>query len=184
MEASKLRTERVLLSQRRTTPQFVEGDLVLLSTRNLRLKYPDAKLLPKFIGPFEVLKQPENRHMNPNSVWLKTPTTLHIHMTINVKDVCRYITRSQHLGDVPNIGVPLPVTVDGYDMCEIQALLVMCTGKKSRCKQALVLCQGFGVESVNWDPVANLPQPVLNEYYALQKQATALFEQDDNSDVF
>jgi len=79
--------------------------------------------------------------------------------------------------------VPLPVTVDGYDMWEIQALLAMRTDKKSRCKQALVLWQGFGVESASWEPVANLPKSVLNEYYALQTQAAALFEErDDNSE--
>jgi hypothetical protein len=69
-------------------------------------------------------------------------------------------------------------------MWEIKALLAMRADKKSRYKQALVLWQGFGVESVRWEPVVNLPQPVLNEYYALQKQAAALFEQDDNSDAF
>jgi hypothetical protein len=183
LEASKLRTERTLVSQRRTAPQLVEGDLVLLSTRNLRLKYPHAKLLPKFVGPFAVLHPPANSNKNPNSVWLHTPHTLRIHMPVNIKDVRRYIARPQHLGGAPDIDVPLPVTVDGYDMWEIQALLAMRTDKKSRCKQALVLCQGFGVESVSWEPVANLPKSVLNEYYALQKQAVALFEErDDNSE--
>ncbi len=75
-------------------------------------------------------------------------------MPVNVKDVCRYIARPQHLGDTPDIDVPLPITVDGYDMWEIQALLAMSTDKKSRCKQDLVLCQGFGVESASWDPIS------------------------------
>ncbi len=97
--------------------QIVEGYLVLLSTRNLRLKYPHAKLLTKFLGPFEVFKQPENSHKNPNSVWLKTPKT----------------------GGPSDIDVSLPVTVDCYDMWEIQSLLTMRTDKKSPCKQALVL---------------------------------------------
>ena len=182
LEASKLRTERALAAQRRAVPQIVEGDLVLLSTRNLRLKYPHVKLLPKFVGPFEVLQQPENSHKNPNNVWLKTPNTLHIHMPINVKDVRRYIARPQHLGGAPDIDVPLPVTVDGYDLWEIQTLLAMRTDKKSRCKQALVLWKGFGVESASWEPVANLPKAVLDAYYTLQQQAAALFnELDDDS---
>ena len=53
-------------------------------------------------------------------------------MPVNVKDVRRYIARPQHLGGAPDIDVPLPVTVDGYDMWEIQALLAMRTDKKSR----------------------------------------------------
>ncbi len=185
LEASKLRTERSLASQRRAVPPLVEGDLALLSTKNLRLKYPHAKLLPKFVGPFEVLQPPEHSNKNPNSVWLKTPNTLRIHMPVNVKDVRRYIIRPPHLGGAPDIDVPLPVTVDGYDMWEIQALLDMRTNKKSRCKQALVLWQGFGVESASWEPVSNLPKSVLSEYYALQKQAAALFEErDENSEDF
>jgi hypothetical protein len=166
-------------------PQLVEGDLVLLSTRNLRLKYPHAKLLTKFVGPFEVLQPPEHSNKNPNSVWLNTPNTLRIHMSVNVKDVRRYISRPPHLGGTPDIDVSLPVTVDGYDMWEIQSLLAMHTDKKSRCKQALVLWQGFGVESASWEPVSNLPKSVLSEYYALQKQAASLFEErDDNSEDF
>jgi hypothetical protein len=59
----------------------------------------------------------------------------------------------------------------------------MRTNKRTRCKEALVLWQGFGVESASWEPVANLPKAVLDAYYTLQKQAAALFEeQDDNSE--
>ncbi len=185
LEAIKLRTEHALASQRRAAPPLVEGNLVLLSTKNLRLKYTHAKLLPTFVGPFAVLKPPSNSNKNPNSVWLQTPITLRIHMSINVKDVLRYISRPKHLGGAPSFDAPLPVTVDGYVMWEVQALLSMRTNKRTRCKEALVLWQGFGVESASWEPVANLPKGVLDAYYALQKQAAALFEeQDDNSEYF
>ncbi len=60
-------------------------------------------------------------------------------MPINIKDVRRYIECPKHLGGVPNFDSPLPVTVDGYDMWEVQALLSMCTNKKTRCKETLVL---------------------------------------------
>jgi hypothetical protein len=99
------------------------------------------------------------------------------YVPINVKDVRRYITCPKHLGGVPSFDAPLPVTVDGYDMWEVQALLSMRTKKKTRCKEVLVLWQGFGVESASWESVANLPKGVLDAYYALQKQAAALFEE-------
>ena len=79
------------------------------------------------------------------------------------------------------------MTVDGYDMWEIQALLAMRTDKRTRYKQALVLWlwQGFGVESTTWESVENLPKSVLNDYYVLQQQAVVMFaEQDDDSDAF
>jgi hypothetical protein len=79
------------------------------------------------------------------------------------------------------------VTVDGYDMWEIQALLAMRTDKRTRYKQTLVLWlwQGFGVENVTWESVENLPKSVLNDYYVLQQQDVVMFsEQDDDSDAF
>ena len=162
----------------------MEGDLELLSTKNLRLKYPHVKLLPKFVGPFEILKPPAGINKNPNSVWLKNPTTLRIHMPVNIKDVRRYISRPAHL-DVQTADAPLPLTADGYDLWEIQALLAMRSDKKTKRKQVLVLWQGFGVESASWESVANLPKAVLQEYYVSQQQAAAMFaEQDDDSDAF
>jgi hypothetical protein len=62
-------------------------------------------------------------------------------MSINVKDVRRYISCPKHLGGAPSFDAPLPVTVDGYVMWEVQALLSMRTNKRTRCKEALVLCQ-------------------------------------------
>ena len=41
---------------RKHKPQhYKRGDLVMLSTKNLKLKVPSSKLGPKFIGPFRVL---------------------------------------------------------------------------------------------------------------------------------
>ena len=83
------------------------------------------------------------------------------------------------------LDTPFPLTADGYDLWEIQALLAMRTDKKTKRNQVLVLWQGFGVESVTWEPVANLPKSVLDEYYALQKQVATMFaDLDDDSDTF
>ena len=45
--------------------------------------------------------------------------------------------------------------------------------------------KGLGLRVSVWDPVANLPKVVLNDYYVLQKQTVAIFaEQEDDSDTF
>ena len=77
------------------------------------------------MGPFEVLKPPTGRSKTPNNVWLSTPDTLRIHLLVIVKDVRRYITRPDRLGDMSPLDTPLPLTVDGYDLWEIQTSLVM-----------------------------------------------------------
>jgi len=182
LEVSKLRTEKMLTAKRRRADPMMEGDMVLLSTKNLRLKFAHVKLLPKFVGPFEIIKPPPNSNRNPNSVWLKTPKELKIHMPINIKDVRRYIARPQHLGGVPSFDAPLPLIEDGYSKWEVEAVLATRVVKKTRRKEALILWQGFGIESASWEPIANLPKLVLDEYQAMQGQAEALFD-DLGSDV-
>ena len=79
---------------------------------------------------------------NPNIVWLRTPNTLHIHLPVNVKDVCRCITRPDRLGGMSELDTPLPLTADGYDLWEIQALLAMRTDKKTNHKTVLGVVSG------------------------------------------
>jgi hypothetical protein len=50
-----LRQEKAYI-KRHTVVSFQKGDLVLLSTKNIRFKMSHRKLLPKFIGPFRVLE--------------------------------------------------------------------------------------------------------------------------------
>ncbi|KAK3511360.1 hypothetical protein QTP70_005293 [Hemibagrus guttatus] len=52
-------------------PSYQVGQKVCLSTRNLRLKLPCRKLSPKFIGPFEIIRQ-----VNPVVYWLRLPEHL------------------------------------------------------------------------------------------------------------
>jgi len=181
LEVSKLRTEKMLTVKRRRTDPMMEGDMVFLSTKNLRLKFAHVKLLPKFVGPFEIIKPSPNSNRNPNSVWLKTPKELKIHMPINIKDVRRY-ARPQHLGGVPSFDAPLPLVEDAYSKWEVETVLVTRVVKKTRRKETLILWQGFGIESASWEPIGNLAKLVFDEYQAMEGQAEALFE-DLGSDV-
>ena len=121
----------MLTVNRRRVDPMTEGDMVFLSTKNLRLKFVHVKLLPKFVGPFEIVKSPSNSNRNPNNVWLKTPKELKIHVPINIKDVRRYIARPQHLGGVPSLDAPLPLVEDGYSKWKVETVLSTRVVKKT-----------------------------------------------------
>ncbi|KAI5085788.1 hypothetical protein C0J45_23615, partial [Silurus meridionalis] len=65
--------------RRLEAPRFHPGDLVYLSTRDLRLKLPCCKLSPRYIGPFRV-----SRQISDVSYWLELPPRYRIHPTFHV----------------------------------------------------------------------------------------------------
>ncbi|CAJ0962982.1 unnamed protein product, partial [Ranitomeya imitator] len=55
--ASKERMRSSADAHRRPAPTFAPGDLVWLSTRNIRLRVESTKFAPRYLGPFKVLEQ-------------------------------------------------------------------------------------------------------------------------------
>ncbi|KAK3533208.1 hypothetical protein QTP70_013610 [Hemibagrus guttatus] len=79
-ERAHVRLQRAVRRQRlqadrhrRPHPAYQVGQMVWLSTRNLRLKLPCRKLSPKFIGPFEIVRQ-----VNPVAYRLRLPASYRI----------------------------------------------------------------------------------------------------------
>ncbi|KAK3569123.1 hypothetical protein QTP86_024496 [Hemibagrus guttatus] len=79
-ERAHVRLQRAVRRQRiqadrhrRPHPAYQVGQMVWLSTRNLRLRLPCRKLSPKFIGPFEIVRQ-----VNPVAYRLRLPASYRI----------------------------------------------------------------------------------------------------------
>ncbi|KAJ9524744.1 hypothetical protein QJQ45_024345 [Haematococcus lacustris] len=93
MEQAQQR-QAYLANKGRRHVEFSPGQLVLLSTKNLRLKPGKAKkLLPRFIGPFKVLE-----HVGPVAVRLDLPPAMaRMHPVFHVALLRPYTSEHPHL---------------------------------------------------------------------------------------
>ncbi|KAJ9532535.1 hypothetical protein QJQ45_010609 [Haematococcus lacustris] len=93
MEQAQQR-QAYLANKGRRDVEFSPGQLVLLSTKNLRLKPGKAKkLLPRFIGPFKVLE-----HVGPVAVRLDLPPAMaRMHPVFHVALLRPYTSEHPHL---------------------------------------------------------------------------------------
>jgi RNase H-like domain found in reverse transcriptase/Reverse transcriptase (RNA-dependent DNA polymerase)/Integrase zinc binding domain/Chromo (CHRromatin Organisation MOdifier) domain len=129
---------------------FAPGDMVLLSTQNLKLKLPSKKLAPRFIGPFMVADA-----VGKQAYRLHLPTDYHIHNVFNVSRLEPYVRR---------VGEDLPerpksiILDDGEEQWEVETIL----GKRKRSgiTQYLIRWLGWGLEYDSWVPEdeANCPE--------------------------
>ncbi|KAJ9532054.1 hypothetical protein QJQ45_003788 [Haematococcus lacustris] len=112
MEQAQQR-QAYLANKGRRDVEFSPGQLVLLSTKNLRLKPGKAKkLLPRFIGPFKVLE-----HVGPVAVRLDLPPAMaRMHPVFHVALLRPYTSEHPHL--------PPPVDwLDEAPLYEVEKLL-------------------------------------------------------------
>jgi hypothetical protein len=142
------------------------GDMILLSTKNIRLLDPGKnKLLPKWLGPFRVIEK-----VGPVAYRLDLPPTMKIHPVFHVSLLKPY--RSDGAVQPPQV-VNLPDTVDDTLVYEVEALLDH-RDKRTRSRvltrEYLVKWTGYGPEHNTWEPERNLDNCAqrLTEYWRLR----------------
>ncbi len=147
---------------------YAVGDMILLSTKNIRLLDPrNNKLLPKWLGPFQIVQK-----VGEVAYKLALPATMRIHPVFHVSLLKPY--RSNGTVQPPVI---LPDVVDNTMIFEVEALLDH-RDRKSRSnrlrREYLVKWAGYGPEHNTWEPERNLDNCAqkLKEYWNLQALAT------------
>jgi len=87
--------------------EYKVGDLVILSTKDLKYQMVGKrteKLTEKFVGPYKVKKI-----VSTNAVELELPSTVKIHLVVNVSRICRYVEQVEERRKEQ----PAPVIIKG-----------------------------------------------------------------------
>ena len=131
---------------RRETEEWKKGDRVLLSTKDLVFKErPVRKLIERYVGLYEI-----EEVVSPNTVKLWLPTSMRIHLVVNVSQIVWY--KEQVKGQKKEEGKP--IEVEGAEEWEVERIL---NKKKIRgVKKYLVWWKGFMAEGDIWERKENL----------------------------
>lgn len=163
--AHRVATERQRLAAnvKRRDVKYSPGDWVLLSSKNLRFKEGTPKLLPRWVGPFQIAKP-----VGTQAYELVLPARWKIHDVFHVSRLERY--RRDGTVQPP----PPAEMLEGEDEYEVEMILDhRFVGSRGRGPmEFLVRWAGYSPEHDTWEPHANLKNApkVLEEYWAQSNQ--------------
>jgi hypothetical protein len=189
MRIAQERQQRYANQQRRDV-DIKAGDLVMLSTRNLKIKagVSSRKLLPRFIGPFTVREMVGS---SPKKVAarLDLPHNMrHVHPVFHVSLLKPYLqSREQALKRV----APPPIDwLDDEPLYRVEVLLDHRDrrfGKGKPRREYLIKWEGYGHEHNTWEPRSHLLtcDDLLRTYHAAHNLSPvhASLESDSESDL-
>jgi len=124
------------------------GDLVMLRTKDLKYQMVGRrteKLTERFVGPYKIKKI-----VSSNAVELELPSTVKIHLVVNVSRVRQYVGQVEGQRKEQ----PAPVIIEGEEEWEVERIL---NKRRVRGKNKyLVHWKGFTAESDTWEGRENL----------------------------
>ena len=150
---------------------FKVGDMVLLSTRNLKMKGIPGKLQKRFVGPFQVIET-----IGQQAYRLSLPETWKIHSVFHVSLLKQY-NSAELQEDQPVSQDDVPEVEEPY--YEIEKILRWRKVKRKNkiIKQYLVLWRGYPVEDAMWIEADQFSYPgQLQEYLREDQPQEERFE--------
>jgi transposase InsO family protein len=149
--------QKAYADRSRRDHSFKAGDMVLLSTRNLKFKVGKKKLHPKFVGPFKIDK------MAGDAAAKLIMPGYKVHPTFHVSLLKAY---NPGLGSQP---LPTnPEIFQGELYYEVERILAHRTRKAGRRKvqEYLIKWAGYDDSHNSWEPERNLTPDLLADYGA------------------
>ena len=171
MEQAQQRQKRYADLARSDAPAYKVGQLAWLSSKHIAMKAVGMrKLLPRWLGPFEVTAV-----NGPLTYSLDIPAHYKIHTNFHVSML--------RLAYDNGAGVvrPLPVVIEGQEDLEYSVETILAHAPSDRTKggrdvKYLVKWEGYGPMAISWEPEANLKpraNGVLSDYWKSQAAVQA-----------
>lgn len=158
LEAARQRQKAYADTKRRHVV-FTEGDMVLLSTKNINLRMPSdgtKKLLPRWIGPFPIATTANGKRgkISDTAYRLELPTHMsRIHDVFHISLLKKYVPD----GRAPP---PVPMVEDGVEYFTIDRFLdhrvIKLKGRNRVKREYLVRWQGYPPEFDTWEPESKM----------------------------
>ena len=117
LEKAQEEMEKYVNRKRGEVNEYKVGDLVMLSTKDLKYQMVSRrmeKLMERFIGPYKVKKI-----VLANAVELELPSTIRIHPVVNISRIYRYIGQVEGQRKEQ----PAPVIIEGEEEWKVERIL-------------------------------------------------------------
>jgi len=115
LRKSQEKVNRYVDRKRSKVEEYQIGDWVLLNMRDLKFQMVGKrteKLMKRFIRPYKV-----KRIVSANTIELELPSTVKIHLIVNVSRVCKYRDQEQKKG------TPQSVVIEREEEWEVEKIL-------------------------------------------------------------
>ena len=143
-----MRFRRKQKQQKGKIDEYKVGDLVMLSTKDLKYQMVGRrteKLMERFVGPYKVKKI-----VLANAVELELPSMVKIHPVVNVSRICKYIGQVEGQKKKQ----PALVIIEGEEEQKVEKIL-----NKQQIREKdkyLVQWKRFIAEMDTWEEIENL----------------------------
>jgi hypothetical protein len=156
-------------NQHRTDIFFNVGDMVMISTQNLNTLNKAPKLLPRYIGPYKIIKV-----ISKVAYKLELPKTMKINNTFHISKLKKYNNNNDNIFEksIRKQEVrPDPTIINNEELYEVDRIINSRMRKYGRSEprlEYLVVWKGYPLYEATWLPLQNLQQ---------SKQAIDIYEQ-------
>ena len=161
---------------REEVEEYKVGDMVLLSTRDLKwqmIRRKTDKLTERFVGPYRV-----KGIISSNTIELELSSSVRIHLVVNISRIRRYRDQVRRRKVTP----PPPVEIQGEIEYEVEKILSK--RKRYRKVEYLVRWKSYTAKEDTWEKEGNLGNARrVVEYYEkeYEKMARRIREEEDGA---